>query len=371
MQLGRVKSVSEVTQTAENESKGAAEKQHQTIALEGPSQLEAEKSIHDCLQAKRQTLLHMVRQPYDELGFLGVLKQIFYPVKSFETLYDDKTGDGATQITLCPEAFRMCFYVYFIFFMMVGIFVSSTWAETDLEDNPILNRFGANNLCIYLDDPPFSVFGATLWFPAEVMVLSYELLDWVRLYDHYIDAGCDEIHRGFFIYYTCSTVFESMCCIVFPQVFATSPTENIYMHSWPYFLLLYALWFILLKRLLYLWRVGAFEHWSSVVWWMSCVYAGLSLITVLIKVSTGIPNLHGARLFETEAWNWLGPVVSFNSKLYLFLNMVCPLIIYGIIGKELDVVVVTLNRKLPSTSTTQLASLVSTSSVAPTKSATN
>jgi len=276
------------------------------------------------------------------------LKQIFYPIKKWETKYDKKTGDGTTEIWFTPEAFRMCYYVYFMFFLFIAIMISSTWAETDLNDNPILNRFGTNNLCIYLDDPPFSTFGLTLWFPALVLLLSYEILDFVRLYDHYLDTHCAEVHRGFFIYYSVSTCVEMLSVIVFPQVFATSPTENIYVHSMPYFMILYALWFIGLKRFLYLWRVGYFNQKEPVVWHASCVYMALSAATVVIKIATGVPNLFGAELWTYDSWSWLGPLVEFNGNLYLFLGLLCPLIIYGVIGKEMDTIVVTINRVVPS-----------------------
>jgi len=290
----------------------------------------------------------LVRAPYKELGCCGVLKQIFYPIKEFKTTYDDKTGDGVTKILLCPDAFRMCYYVYFIFFMFIAIAISSTWAETDLDDNPILNRFGTNNLCIYLDDPPFSTFGLTLWFPALVLLLSYEILDFVRLYDHYLDTHCDEEHRGFFIYYSVSTIVEVISVVVFPQVFATSPTENIYVHSMPYFMILYALFFIVLKRFLYLWRVGFFEQNDPSIWYMSCVYVALSAVTVVVKIATGIPNLFGAMLWTYDSWSWLGPLVEINGSLYLFLSLLCPLIIYGIIGKDMDTIVIIINRGRPS-----------------------
>lgn len=287
----------------------------------------------------------MVRQPIKQVGFCGVMKQIFYPIKDFKTTFNDKTGDGVTEIILCPEAFRMCYYVYFILFLFVAIAISSTWAETDLDDNPIINRFGSNNLCIYLDDPPFSTFGLTLWFPALMLLLSYEILDFVRMYDHYLDTGSDKMHRAFYIYYCLSTAVEMISVIVFPQVFATSPTENIYVHSMPYFMLLYALWFIAMKRFLYLWRVNWFEQKDPSIWYMSCVYVALSAVTVVIKMVTGISNLFGAKLYEYDSWDeWLGPIVEFNGNFYLFLNLLCPLIIYGIIGAEMDTLVITINR---------------------------
>ena len=108
-------------------------------------QLETTRT-EQCQTGHIRRVYSMVRKPNHDLGCCGVLKQIFFPVKSISTKYGD--GDGITEIVVCPEAFRMLFYVYFIIFLLMAVLVTSLWGETDLEDNPILHRFGTNNLCM-------------------------------------------------------------------------------------------------------------------------------------------------------------------------------------------------------------------------------
>jgi len=258
---------------------------------------------------------------------------MFCPIRRWETVYK-KCGDAETHCELHPEAFRMLFYIYFIWFVICGYIVTMTWSDFDPEDNPILNRFGINNVCVLFDDPPFSLFASTLWFPAQILLLSFELFDYIRVRDHYLD-GDDRypVSKGFFVYYTISTAIESLSVVCFGQVFATSPTEHIYMHTWPFTMLLITLWLMVLKRFLYLMKI-------RVLPWYGFLYVFLLAISTAIMLSLQIPNLYGAKLWETHPWtNYLA---KYNP--WELLSIGGPLVIYAVIGKKLDTVVLTLSR---------------------------
>jgi len=107
-------------------------------------------------------------------------------------------------------------------------------------------------------------------------------------------------------------------------------------------MVLYALWFIALKRFLYLWKIGTFKDYHGSIYYVGWLYIVLSLITVIIKVSIGIPNLYNARLWET--YPWTTPLADINGNVYLFLNLGCPVIIYSVITKDLKTVTLTINR---------------------------
>ena len=261
---------------------------------------------------------------------------LFGPIRRWETVCDE---NGTTKIVMeiCADAFRMCHSMYLIIFFALSIFVTVEFAETDFNDNPVINRFGNNSICVMLDDPPFALFGSTLWFPATMLWLSFEIFHFIQVYDHYHDENAQyPITRGFFIYYKISTVLESLSTIVFAQIFATSPTEYIYMHTWPYFAwIVFGLWAIILKRFLYYWKLHELP-------WYVFVWVGMCGISAIIFLMLFIPNLHGAKLWET--YPWTGTLGGINNRIFFILFLFGPPIIYGFFDVKSDTVVVTLKR---------------------------
>ena len=169
----------------------------------------------------------------------------------------------------------MCALLYFIFYVATATAVTLQWGNLDLDDNLISHRFGVNTLCVMFDDPPFSIFASTLWFPGEIMMLSFEVFDYIRVHDHYRDG--DErypVSKCFLVYYTISTVIESLIIIAVPQIFATSPAENIYMHTWPYLLMMHSLWLVVLKRFLYRYKVSRMP-WYGIVFVILCTISSV------------------------------------------------------------------------------------------------
>jgi len=274
------------------------------------------------------------------------LRLLFCPIRRWETI-KEHGNEADIVIEVLPDAFRMLYYLYFFFFLTVGYFVTVTWSDLDLEDNPILNRFGSNNACIYFDDPPFNLFGSTLWFPAQILFIFFETFDYVRVYGHYAKEDEDEEHpitKGFLVYYTISTVIETISAVCFAQVFATSPREHIYMHTYPFIMLEYTFFFLVLKRFLYLRQV-------ELVGWYWVLYVVVFAISTLIMMVLGISNLHGARLFETHPWT--GPLASYNP--WTWLAVFAPLISHVFLVDKLDTVVFTVNRKFMETKVPSLS----------------
>ena len=267
------------------------------------------------------------------------MKLLFSPIRASK-IRRNSSGDVEIDFEIFPEAFRMLTYLYLIFFMALGTIITILFADTDFTDNPIINRFGENNICIMFDDPPFSLFGSTLWYPATILWLSFELFDYIRVYDHYIDDDPTyhdqyPITKGFWIYYTVSTVMESLCSITFAQVFATSPVEHMYMHSWAYMGLMFCLWLLVLKRYLYLKCVGLQTK-------LHTIFVVVCSITTIINYGIIIPNLYHARLWES--YPWTSPLVTVNNRLYIVLHAFVPMVIYGFVGNELDTVLLTFRR---------------------------
>lgn len=271
-------------------------------------------------------------------SFLARLKLLFCPIRRWNTVRKDN-GNVETQIELFPEAFRMCFYLYFFVFLIIATVTTTQFAETDFNDNPVINTFGWNNECVMFDDPPFSYVSATLWWPATILLLSFEVHDYIRVYDHYhYREHSHPISKSFLVYYSISTALECVAVICFAQVFATSPTESIYLHTWPYIFLLQIFWLLILKRFLYLRKL-------NMVSWHGVLYLGVCAISTIIKVGLYIPNLYGARVWET--YPWTKTMNQINDPIYLLITGGGPMLIYGFIGVQLDTVVLTMTRATP------------------------
>ena len=89
------------------------------------------------------------------------------------------------------------------------------------------------------------------------------------------------------------------------------------------------------KRYLYHRQIGVAPRYGM-------IHVNLCLFTTLIAVALHLPNLFGAKLWESYPWTMT--VQKINDVLYAILVVVVPMVIYGLIGKKLDTVVATLKR---------------------------
>ena len=138
------------------------------------------------------------------------LKQLFCPIRRWETVRREDRASH-TVIEISPDALRMCWCLYSICFFAFATFITVQFAATDFNDNPIINRFGLNTTCVMLDDPPSALFGSTMWFPATMLLLSFEIFDYIRVRDHLHDEDAQyPVTKGFLSYYRVSTIAECL-----------------------------------------------------------------------------------------------------------------------------------------------------------------
>ena len=266
----------------------------------------------------------------------GLMRRLFQPISGWKTGSDPVQKGLATTFEIHPDAFRMCFHFYIVAFFAVACFVTLIWGDIDWNDNVMVNRFGYSAFSIMFSDPPFSLFASTLWFPATILLLSFEVFDYVRVYDHYLnDAVQYPLSKCFIVYYSASTLIECLSVICLPQVFASSPAEHIHMHTWPYIIFVLSFWLMVLKRFLYLRKVRVVSNYGV-------IHVMLCLATTIIAVAFHLPNLFGAKLWESYPWTMT--VQKINDVLYALLMVVAPVVIYALIGKRMDAVVVTVKR---------------------------
>ena len=262
-------------------------------------------------------------------------KVALWPIRRHQVVQTEH-GGIERHIVIAPEAFRMWFYFGFLIYVAIAISVSLTYSELDLNDNPILNRFGNNNICIFFDFPPFSHFATTLWLPQVFTLLTWEWFDHGRVYADYLAKTISAIA---YYAYTVLTIYESLAICFFAQITATSPMENMYLHSIPWIFVTFALWTMAFKRLLYFDKLNVFDKngvgWMSYLGW---IYLVLLAVSVIIKNGCNIPNLFEAYLFKRDGLEWTATLTAWNDRVFLVLVIVCPMIIYFTFSKDLPTV---------------------------------
>ena len=274
-----------------------------------------------------------------ELTFRDRLHLVVRPIQSIETRYVE--GDGQTHIIIAPEPFRILFYFGFFIFAGIAMFVSTKWGGVNTENNPIKNTFGANNTCIYFDNAPFSLFSATLWMPVILCWLVYTILDYYRAYDSYIDK---EITKSFWNMYSGFTYYEIFSIIFSIQFTATTPFENLYLHTIPYLTMTYAFFTLSLKKFLYFAKTGMFDGVSKAWYYVGWCYVVSLLVSVMFKAFLIPPNLFGARMWEKPGLEWTQPFGAVHDKIHFVLVMVCPVLIYLIFTKDCRTIDIVINR---------------------------
>ena len=284
---------------------------------------------------------------YDSQEKITVKKRLtwmFVPIKIVSNKKVNGSDDYETKVLVRPEAFRMLFYLLWFFYMASGILVSTYLSDTfDENDNLVRDFFGANNLCIYFDDKPFTYISVALWIPLMICLLLFEFFDAIRIYDSHLDGDHDG--KCFHIFYVSVTIYECISIIAFVQIFAVTPYENIYVHTLPYILLIFALWTLALKRYLY------FRKSNNIIWQSrtnrigGAIYLITLLLSAIYKTFIGIiPNLFGAKLWQRDGWEWYPIVSLINERLYTFCVIACPLIIYYKYGYPLRILSFVINR---------------------------
>eukprot|EP01084_Bolivina_argentea_P274787 468472_1 len=271
------------------------------------------------------------------------LKLLFIPIQYVNTQNDELNG-VKTSLFIIPESFRMWFYFGFILFLSLAMIVTTNFSDIDLDsdDISIKKRFGAINSCVFFDYPPFTWFGATLWVPQVLNILIYEIFDYYRIYEEYLENNISKCFYNF--YYICS-IYESLTMIFFLQATATDPDENIYFHSLPYVLLLIGLWTLAIKHFIYFKIKGIFNKYNKCVYYLGICYCVLITLSIVYKLITLSANLFEAYLWTKHGLEWTQHVSQYNEYLFLILAVICPIIIYFIFTKDLGGIQIGLDHK--------------------------
>ena len=207
-----------------------------------------------------------------------------------------------------PEAFRIIFCCSLCVMLGIGIIMSRIaigatlwWNDFIAEDNPVLRRFGANNICIYFDKPPFTYFSAATWIVLLINVSFYQIRDMFRTHDAYCDG---HISKKF---YTITTAIETT------KLKYCTPDESMIMHTMPYVFLIDAFFFIAIKIFLYFKVTDITDHYP--IRMLGIMYFVLFLLSAIGKS------------FIILEWTTDCTVISEQS----FLVLICPFFVVNAI----------------------------------------
>ena len=301
------------------------------------------------------------------------LQNMFCPFE-FHFLDDDDYNLGKKDFSLLirPDAFRMLFYHGFFIFMLIGIIVSYQFSEKfNDHKNPISQRLGGWNFCIYFDNPPFTYFGAFLWFLLSLCLWCYEIFDFLILKQVYYSKK-SPISRCAYKCYAGVTMFECFAFSFLVQSLATTPDGkhperygyyqvveqgisvpiDIYWHTMPYMIACYAFLTLTMKRVWYHKLANDCDDQSILVsgtlpkWYIFIgkIYVVLVGITTICFTAYTIPNLFG--LYLWKIFHFKGWIIDFGlvmNMLFTFLTHVCPILFHWKINKHLKTLKFTLN----------------------------
>ena len=183
-----------------------------------------------------------------------------------------------------PEWVR--FYAYLYFWLMVGIGAWLTFGHShaDFEHNPIMNRFGYNNICILFDSYPSTYVLPSIWSIGLILLASYVLTSWIRVYQQY---AFDQISRRNFMLFSASSLFEVLCFVVFTTVFSVGPDESMFAHLAPFTFLIVALSTLSAKNFTYYHseaNLGPIESKLSIAYLVVHLIASAAKILMQVNV---------------------------------------------------------------------------------------
>ena len=143
----------------------------------------------------------MIQNEIKKIGDKTVLQRLKILLHPFVFFHKDASS-GTFSITVVPESLRTYFYIEFWLFCFIGMIVSKLFSKTfNDEQNPIKDRFGNNNICIYFDEPPFSYFGAALFIPIILTGVLYLFVDIVRVYFNMLNPNIRKLTKRFLLYH--------------------------------------------------------------------------------------------------------------------------------------------------------------------------
>jgi len=220
-----------------------------------------------------------------------------------------------------PDFLRSVFWGLFLALLAVGGILTETLGEYDPNDNPIMNTFGANNPCLWLDYPPSTYITPSIWVITSNIYLMYCLFRWYRTTVAYRDKNFHAVGKWEYRLYTASMWVEAATVVFFSTVFSIGPDDDMALHTLPYTIVSFGVCLNVLSDFWYLTRVAQRRDWF---WRFMLCYTVLICIFTFFKIHTELVVVGGPK--DPYPWGIQGP--------WMFTVIPCNLIISIISGKH-------------------------------------
>ncbi len=133
-----------------------------------------------------------------------------------------------------PEHFLGASIHSFIAMVITGAVLTFTFSRVDLDQNPIIDYWGYNNVCILFDTPPSTYISPIFWFFVAYLIVRFAVEDTKRLMQmKNLSVSLKRASYG-------ANVFLVAVAAIFSLCLAIPPEENMVLHTSPFVALMIA-----------------------------------------------------------------------------------------------------------------------------------
>ena len=185
------------------------------------------------------------------------------------------------QITwsINPELLRIYSYLFFWSIVFCGWYFTKHHSDVDFHDNILIDTFGSNSICILFDHPPANYILPSLWALNYILLFSYSLSCWLRVFH---ERALEHISVPRYNFFTVCTLIEILSFTIFSTIFAITPEESVAIHTLPFTFLIIGLSILSGKNYIYYQFVAELtekEKLQSVVITLIHIFVSLFKIT--------------------------------------------------------------------------------------------
>ena len=133
-----------------------------------------------------------------------------------------------------PERFLGASIHSFIAMVITGAVLTFTFSRVDFDQNPIIDYWGYNNVCILFDTPPSTYISPIFWFFVAYLIVRFAVEDTKRLMQmNHLSVSLKRASYG-------ANVFLVAVAAIFSLCLAIPPEENMVLHTSPFVALMIA-----------------------------------------------------------------------------------------------------------------------------------
>ena len=133
-----------------------------------------------------------------------------------------------------PERFLGAAIHSFVVMVFTGGVLTFTFSRVDFENNPLIDYYGYNNICLLFDTAPSTYICPIFWFFVAYLIVRFAVEDTKRLMQmNHISVNLRRASYG-------ANVFLVAVAATFSLCLAVGPEENMVMHTAPFIALMIA-----------------------------------------------------------------------------------------------------------------------------------